>query len=230
MTTISQPNNLPIQILAPWANIILKSKIPDDIFQDLLKMYDEIKNSKWDSHGNNLVGQIEEELTVKPENQKQHPKWINFCALMSQKFLVAQQNTNQVSETTDSKKVNSNKFTVNINAMWFVNQKPLEYNPAHVHSNCSISAIAYLKTPKERIKSKKEFYDTDGKLSFINNAGLDTRWSVPILNLEPKEQDIYIFPALQTHLVYPYQSNDSQDRRVSISFNADIKSEIIKNN
>ena len=114
--------------------------------------------------------------------------------------------------------------------MWFVNQKPLEYNPAHVHSNCSISAIAYLKTPKERIKSKKEFYDTDGKLSFINNAGLDTRWSVPILNLEPKEQDIYIFPALQTHLVYPYQSKNSQDRRVSISFNADIKSEIIKNN
>ena len=230
MTTKFQQNNLPIQILAPWANIVLKSKIPDDIFQDLLKMYDEVKNSKWDSHGNNLVGQIEEELTVKTENQKQHPNWINFCALMSQKFLVAQQNTNQVSETTDSKKVNSNKFTVNINAMWFVNQKPLEYNPAHVHSNCSISAIAYLKTPKERIKSKKEFYDTDGKLSFINNAGLDTRWSVPILNLEPKEQDIYIFPALQTHLVYPYQSNNSQDRRVSISFNADIKSEIIKNN
>ena len=90
----------------------------------------------------------------------------------------------------------------------------------------SISAIAYLKTPKERIKSKKEFYDTDGKLSFINNAGLDSRWSVPILNLEPKEKDIYIFPALQTHLVYPYQSNNPKDRRVSISFNADIKNEI----
>tara|TARA_Y100000593_G_scaffold73553_1_gene135120 strand:- start:1105 stop:1668 length:564 start_codon:yes stop_codon:yes gene_type:complete len=186
-------------------------------------MYDEVKNSKWESHGNNLVGQIEEELTVKVENQKQHPIWIDFCALMSQKFLIAQQNVNQVSATTNSKKVNSNKFTVNINAMWFVNQKPLEYNPAHVHSNCSISAIAYLKTPKERIKSKKEFYDTDGKVSFINNAGLDSRWSVPILNLEPKEQDIYIFPALQTHLVYPYQSNNPEDRRVSISFNADIK-------
>ena len=193
MTTKSEQNNLPIQILAPWSNIVLKGIIPDDIFEDLLKMYDEVKNSKWDSHGKHLVGQIEEELTVKTENQKQHPNWINFCALMSQKFLIAQQNVNQVSATTNSTKVNSNKFTVNINAMWFVNQKPLEYNPAHVHSNCSISAIAYLKTPKERIKSKKEFYDTDGKLSFINNAGLDSRWSVPILNLEPKRKKIYIY-------------------------------------
>ena len=38
MTTKFQQNNLPIQILAPWANIVLKSKIPDDIFQDLLKI------------------------------------------------------------------------------------------------------------------------------------------------------------------------------------------------
>tara|TARA_Y100000114_G_C11756296_1_gene327049 strand:+ start:751 stop:1431 length:681 start_codon:yes stop_codon:yes gene_type:complete len=223
--TEHQHNKLPIEILAPWANIIVKSKIPDEVFEDLLTMYHKIMNSKWDSHGQSLVGQIDEEVTVKIEEQKKHSKWISFCVTMIQKFLVAQQNTNQVSQTTDYRMIDTKKFTANISAMWFVNQKPSEYNPAHVHTNCSISSIAYLKTPKNKIKSKKEFYETDGKISFINNAGADSRWSVPILNLEPKEQDIYIFPALQTHMVYPYKSSNPEDRRVSVSFNADIKKE-----
>ena len=223
--TEHQHNNLPIEILSPWSNIILKSKIPDDVFDDLLKLYARTMDSDWSSHGDFLVGQIDQEVTVSTEHQKIHTKWINFCALMTQKFMVAQGNVNQVSETTEIKKIQSNKFTANIISMWFVNQKPLEYNPAHVHSNCSISSIAYLKTPKNKIKSKKEFYETDGKISFINNAGADARWSVPILNLEPKEQDIYIFPALQTHMVYPYKSSNPEDIRVSVSFNADIKKE-----
>ena len=142
---------------------------------------------------------------------------------MIQKFISIQGNTNQVSDTTETTKQKTDKILTHITSMWFVNQKSEEYNPAHVHSNCSISAIGYLKTPKEKLKSKKSFYDTDGKLSFINNAGADSRWSVPILNLEPVAQDFYIFPALQTHLVYPYKSRNPQDTRVSISFNADIK-------
>jgi len=223
--TEQQENNLPIKILSPWSNIILKSKIPDEVFKDLISLYDKTMSGKWESHGKSLVGQIDEEPSVKPEDQRNHLKWINFCALLTQKFLVAQGNINQVSDTTKVKKVESSKYIANIKSMWFVNQKPLEYNPAHVHSNCSISAIAYLKTPKNKIKSKKEFYETDGKISFINNTGADTRWSVPILNLEPVERDIYIFPALQTHMVYPYKSSNPEDIRVSVSFNADIKKE-----
>tara|TARA_R100000773_G_C4220482_1_gene119187 strand:+ start:2595 stop:3029 length:435 start_codon:yes stop_codon:yes gene_type:complete len=142
---------------------------------------------------------------------------------MIQKFITVQGNTNQVSETTETRVAKSEKFMTQITSMWFVNQKSEEYNPAHVHSNCSISAIAYLKIPKNKIQSKKSFFDTDGKLSFINNAGTDSRWSVPILNLEPKEQDFYIFPALQTHLVYPYKSTNPSDLRVSLSFNANVK-------
>ena len=223
--TEHQHNDLPIEILSPWSNIILKSRIPDDVFDDLLKLYATTMDSDWLSHGEFLVGQIDQEVRVRTKDQKLHTKWINFCALMTKKFMVAQGNVNQVSDTTKIKKIQSGKFTSHISSMWFVNQKPLEYNPAHVHSNCSISAVAYLKTPKNKLKSKKEFFETDGKISFINNAGADSRWSVPILNLEPKEQDIYIFPALQTHMVYPYKSTNPEDIRVSVSFNADIQKE-----
>ena len=32
---------------------------------------------------------------------------------------------------------------------------------------------------------------------------------------------MYVFPALQHHMVWPYRSADPNDERVSISFNAD---------
>ena len=216
-------NELPIEILAPWSNLVVKSRMTDEVFEDLSKMYDEVMKSKWESHGQQLVGQVDEEPFIKEEFIKKHPKWVNFCVTMIQKFIASQQNTNQISQTTDTKLVDANKFKAEINAMWFVNQKPTEYNPAHVHTQCSISAIAYLRTPKNQIQSKKMFYDTDGKLCFINNTGSDSRWSVPILNIEPKEKDFYIFPALQTHLVYPYKSTNPEDLRDSISFNANVE-------
>ena len=226
MTNINQKQyKLPIEILAPWANIIVKTKIPDEVFEDLLNMYKEVMQSKWSSHGPTLVGQIDEEPNIPSEILKKHEHWINFSTQMIQKFVSAQGNTNQVGDTTEARIQDTKKLITEIISMWFVNQKAGEYNPAHVHSNCSISAIAYLRTPQKKIPSKKSFHDTDGKISFINNAGLDSRWSVPILNLEPVAKDFYIFPAYQTHMVYPYTSTDQNDLRVSISFNATVKKE-----
>ena len=33
---------------------------------------------------------------------------------------------------------------------------------------------------------------------------------------------MYIFPALQHHMVWPYRSEDPNDSRISLSFNADF--------
>ena len=33
------------------------------------------------------------------------------------------------------------KLLARINTMWFVNQKPGEYNPIHIHTNCKVSSI-----------------------------------------------------------------------------------------
>ena len=38
---------LPIQVISPWTNIIIKTKIPDVIFQNLLELYEyTMKNKK----------------------------------------------------------------------------------------------------------------------------------------------------------------------------------------
>jgi len=47
---------------------------------------------------------------------------------------------------------NKDDFYINMKFVsgWIVNQKENEYNPAHYHSNCSISAVLYLKVPEFR--------------------------------------------------------------------------------
>ena len=59
---------LPIEVFMPWANIIVKFKIPDEIFEELQKMY-EYTMKDWKSFGLQLVGQVEEEPEVTMEIQ-----------------------------------------------------------------------------------------------------------------------------------------------------------------
>ena len=69
------------------------------------------------------------------------------------------------------------KFHSRINTMWFVNQKPNEYNPIHIHTNCKVSSVMYLQTPKKQIDSRKSHHNTDGMITFTNNTGTDYRFS-----------------------------------------------------
>ena len=56
--------------------------------------------------------------------------------------------------------------------MWFVNQID-EYNPVHIHTNCKVSSVVYLKTPKKQIRDRKKHYSSDGRITFMNNSGTD---------------------------------------------------------
>ena len=49
-----------------------------------------------------------------------------------------------------------------LHSMWIVEQQQGEYNPIHIHTNCDISAVMYLKVP-EFISSRKTRRDDDGK-------------------------------------------------------------------
>ena len=109
-----------------------------------------------------------------------------------------------------------------ITTMWFVKQKPGEYNPVHIHTNCKVSAIAYVKTPKQQVKDRKQHYEADGRVTFMNNSGTDLNFAASQCTFQPKAGDMYVFPALQHHMVWPYRSADPNDERVSISFNADM--------
>ena len=92
-------------------------------------------------------------------------------------------------------------------------------------SNAKISAIAYLKTPKQQVRNRKEHYQSDGKVTFSNNTGTDLNFANYQCSFEPKPGDMYVFPALQHHMVWPYRSTKEDDLRISMSFNADVISQ-----
>ena len=215
---------LPIQVISPWTNIIIKTKIPDVIFQNLLELYEyTMKNKK--SFGDQLVGQIDDEPEVTQEILQKYPQWANFCFQSIENFVRTQGEINFVGEEDKLQVMRTEKYLCKINTMWFVNQKPGEYNPIHIHTNCKVSAICYLKTPKQQVRGRKEHYKTDGKVTFTNNTGTDLNFSNYQASFEPKPGDFYIFPAMQHHAVWPYRSADPDDLRVSLSFNGDVTTE-----
>ena len=215
---------LPIQVISPWTNIIIKTKIPDVIFQNLLELYEyTMKNKK--SFGTQLVGQIDDEPEVTQEILQKYPQWANFCFQSIENFVRTQGEINHVGEEHMLQRLRTDKYLCKINTMWFVNQKPGEYNPIHIHTNCKVSAICYLKTPKQQVRGRKEHYKSDGKVTFTNNTGTDLNFSNYQASFEPKPGDFYIFPAMQHHAVWPYRSADPDDLRVSLSFNGDVTTE-----
>ena len=219
----SQPSHrLPVEVFAPWANIVIRFKIPDNIFANLLELYEEINSSKWKSFGDQLVGQVDDEPEVTEELRDKYPIWTQFCGEAAKNFVMTQTQTVMQAEPKKWADFLNDEVYTRITTMWFVKQKPGEYNPVHIHTNCKVSAIAYVKTPKQQVKDRKQHYEADGRVTFMNNSGTDLNFSASQCTFQPRAGDMYVFPALQHHMVWPYRSADPNDERVSISFNADM--------
>ena len=217
--TSEQTQGLPIEVFSPWSNIIVKFKMHDEALKDLQELYDvTMKNYK--SFGHQLVGQVEEEPEVTQEIQHKFPAWCNFCLSCVNNFVYSQQKVNFATEP--EKLGNPNDLVSKINTMWFVRQRPGEYNPMHIHTNCKVSAIAYLKTPKQQIIDRKKNYKSDGRVTFSNNTGSDMNFANYQCSFDPVPGEMYIFGARQHHMVWPYRSADPNDERISLSFNADV--------
>ena len=223
-STPPKGERIPMQVISPWTNIIIKTKIPDVIFQNLLELYEyTMKNKK--SFGDQLVGQIDDEPEVTPEILQKYPQWADFCLQSTENFVKMQGEINHVGEEAHLQRVRTERYLCKINTMWFVNQRPGEYNPVHIHTNCKVSGICYLKTPKQQVRGRKDHYQSDGKITFTNNTGSDMNFANYQASFEPKAGDFYIFPAMQHHMVWPYRSADPNDLRVSLSFNSDVITE-----
>ena len=223
-STPPKGERIPMQVISPWTNIIIKTKIPDVIFQNLLELYEyTMKNKK--SFGDQLVGQIDDEPEVTQEILQKYPQWADFCLQSTENFVKMQGEINHVGEEAHLQRVRTERYLCKINTMWFVNQKPGEYNPIHIHTNCKVSGICYLKTPKQQVRGRKDHYQSDGKITFTNNTGSDMNFANYQASFEPKAGDFYIFPAMQHHMVWPYRSADPNDLRVSLSFNSDVITE-----
>ena len=217
---------LAVEYIQPWSNFICKIKLPDEVFDDLQKLYDDASKLN-KSFGSQLVGQINSEPEVTLELQNKFANFTQFCLQSVKQYVttamvqVHQGDTGKIALDDFLKKDAPNLLT-RITTMWFVNQKPGEYNPTHVHTNCKVSAVMYLRKPSRQIKGRKEHYQSDGMITFINNTGTDMNFANAQCSFNPEPGDMYIFPALQHHMVWPYRSEDPNDSRISLSFNADF--------
>ena len=229
----SQPNMMEtrtkVEYFQPWSNMICKVQLPKLILDDLLNMYTETMEGEWENFGKELVGQINQEPKCPPEILMKYPRFGEFCLQCVGNFVHTQISQNiggdhNEKQGGNAKFLNMKDLVAKINSMWFVRQKPNEYNPVHFHTNCRVSAVMYLKTPKNQIKNRKDHYQTDGCITFTNNTGTDTNFAKSMLTIKPEVGDMYIFGAKQNHMVWPYRSTDPDDLRVSLSFNADFAS------
>ena len=116
------------------------------------------------------------------------------------------------------KATNKKVKTIKILNFWIVRQYKNEYNPIHYH-NGHLSAVGYLKVPKNLNKSKKQI-KTNGTIDFI--SGSKNFLCESIYNHVPKVGDIILFPNYLMHTAYPFHV-DGERRSFSLNIKLDQK-------
>ena len=112
-------------------------------------------------------------------------------------------------------------YSLNVINGWFVRQYAGEYNPLHIHTNCSISCVGYLSLPEgyeeETKEDDKDHHPSHGHIQFTNGS---PGWNESSgFTVKPRVGDFYIFPAKMLHCVYPFYC---KGERRSFSVNMDI--------
>ena len=205
------------ELLQPWSTFVLKTTLPPPILEKMIRITDKIvdnaENEK--SHGHNLAGQIKDELWVDHEILVRE-ELMGFFLDVSRNFVVQQ--TCQ-SKPLEKQAILDDEWYTQMLSMWIISQKDNEYNPCHVHTECALSTVMYLKIP-EYLPSRKSHREDDGAINFINNCSKDPLWGNSTLTIQPQVGDFFIFSSYVQHFVYPFRTEDGGGERRSVSFNA----------
>lgn len=212
-----EPNyQLSGQLLQPWSTPVLKTSLPPQILEPMIEITDQlIADQKAETHGDQLVGQIETELKIPVELLEKNGVR-EFLEFMVREYVIACKCQEHPFINDTVKSVN---WDTQITSCWVVSQRPNEYNPVHFHHQ-HVSAVTYLKVPKMK-PSRKPAGGKDGCIEFIGVGSRDRRLSSSQFHASPRVGDFYLFGAAQLHTVYPYRCDDMEDaERRSVSFNA----------
>ena len=219
-----QSFQMEMELMQPWSNFIMRTKLPPQIFDAMIKITDEIladQNRK--NWGDNLAGQITDEPLI-PHSILQREGIYGFFLETVGEYV--KQAIKQQATSTDYHKVENIEWMTKMMSMWIISQKDGEYNPAHIHTDCAMSSVMYLKVP-EMLPSRKDHRGKDdGSILFIGQCSRDIDLSSPQLVYEPEVGDFFIFGSHQQHAVYPFRCAEGQKEteRRSISFNAIFQS------
>ena len=108
---------------------------------------------------------------------------------------------------------------VKISEMWSIINKKNSYNESHIHPNNFLSSVYYVQAPKN---CGRIIFNNPNQVS-RNRYPLDikkTEFSANIQQIEPREGHLLLFPSYLWHSV---ETNMSEDDRIIISFNVDLK-------
>ena len=206
-----------MSMIQPWSTFVMKTKLPDAILGKMLEITDEMvdnaENEK--SWGKNLAGQIEHELYVDHEQLHEAGIYGFFMDIIRHYVVAAKSQQHPGNEQT----IQQEKWLTQMLSMWVISQKDNEYNPMHIHTECQLSSVMYLKIP-EYLPSRKEGREDDGNIVFVNSTCNDGQLVSPQFSWRPQVGDFFIFPAQQSHFVYPFRTADGKGERRSVSFNA----------
>ena len=203
-------------LLQPWSTFVMKTQLPPPILEKMIRITDKIvdnaENEK--SHGEHLAGQIKNELWVDHEILERE-ELMGFFLDISRNFVIQQMCQ---CHPVGKQAIFDEEWYTQMLSMWIISQKDNEYNPCHVHTECALSTVMYLKIP-EYLPSRKSHRKDDGAINFTGPSAQDIIFSSPTMTYQPQVGDFFIFPATQQHFVYPFRTPDGKGERRSVSFN-----------
>ena len=209
---------------APWAQLVVSTKVPDELFKNALEITDKIyEDSNRDSAGGSLAGQIHNEYFSTQEKLIETGLLEYFIGVITKYWGTVLTNGNlwQYCDRKFEHGPHGFNYACKVVSAWSVHQFENEYNPIHNHSNCKISAVMSLKFPEKIDPPVKEHLQgLDGALVFSGMGDADEWCTSPVMKCDASNVGwLHIFPSSLQHSVYPFRG---KGERRSLAFNADI--------
>jgi len=187
---------------------VFKYKLKDfkdlnkELSEYIYKLRDEDRNglersNKGGWHSKNF------ELTIEDSTQKKF-------AIIAQPYIL------KVFQNYGWKTENKN---IRIKEMWAIINEEGNFNVLHTHPNCYLSAAYYVKAPEKCGRFQIENPNI-AKRNFYPEIKIKNELNLQVAGIEIDEGDLLIFPGYLPHKV---KANQSDEDRVVISFNVDIK-------
>ena len=197
-------------------NVIFKL-FPEPIFKYKLNNFKEINK-----HLSNYIYQLKDE-------DKDGLNRSNKGGWHSKNFNLSEQNSIQTKFAIEVQKYILDCFqnmgwktqdkNIRITEMWAIINKKESFNVVHTHPNCYLSSAYYVKASKNCGAFIAENPNVAKRYAFPEIMNKN-QYNSETAGIEIEEGDLLLFPSYLPHKV---SKNESDDDRIVISFNVDIK-------
>ena len=175
-----------VEFIQPWSDILMRTKLPDNVLEGMLEITDKVlQDPERENWGDNLAGQIEDEPLVPHQMMMDYKigtegsifNWLMNCV---GEYVVSC--TKQQATSSDWDKVKDTEWLTQMKSAWIISQWEGEYNPIHIHTDCQLSTVMYLKVP-EFLPSTKPEREDDGCIMFIGAGGTSSNLTLSLIHI-----------------------------------------------